>query len=427
MQDKILRITKDTLIVGIDVAKKDHWCRITDCRGIDLIKPFKINNNINGFEGLIRKIVECKEQNKLEKVIAGMEPSGHYWKALGWHLKLNENIDELVGVNPYHVKQSKELDDNSPTKNDKKDAQTIARLIRDGRFFDMYLPEDIYAELRLLTNTRSQYLKKEKRAKCELVAVLDEYFPEYEKVFKGLLGKTSIYILRHYPFPRDIIKLGIKKLTEEIQRASNGKEGVKRAQVLYKAAQSSVGVREGTQSAKLKIECLLDEIEFMQQKLAKIEKAMEEKMQETELSEYFQSIKGIGPIISAVFIGEIGDISRFNNWKQVRRLAGFNLAEQSSGQHKGKTKITKRGRPMLRNILYLAGVTSVNHNPEMRQLYYYLMNRSSNRLAKNQALVAVGLKVMRIMFYMAKNKEKYDPKKALGEVRKKQIKELLAA
>ncbi|MDK2920171.1 MAG: hypothetical protein PWQ37_2904 [Candidatus Petromonas sp.] len=427
MQDKILRITTTTLIVGIDVAKKDHWCRITDCRGIDLIKPFKINNNINGFEGLISKIVKCKEQNGLDKVIAGMEPSGHYWKALGWYLKLNENIDELVGVNPYHVKQSKELDDNSPTKNDKKDAQTIARLIRDGRFFDMYLPEDIYAELRLLTNTRSQYLKKEKRAKCALVAVLDEYFPEYEKVFKGLLGKTSIYILRNYPFPKDIIELGIENLAKKIQKASNGKEGIKRAESLYKAAQDSVGVREGTYSAKLKIECLLDEIEFMKQKLEKIEKAMEEKMKETELSEYFESMKGIGPIISAVFIGEIGDISRFNNWKQVRRLAGLNLAEQSSGQHKGKTKITKRGRPMLRNILYLAGVTTVNHNLEMKQLYYYLMNRPSKRLAKNQALVAVGLKVMRIMFYMAKNKERYDPKKALGDVRQNQIQELSVA
>ncbi|WP_276717022.1 IS110 family transposase [Caloranaerobacter azorensis] len=427
MQDKILRITPTTLIVGIDVAKKEHWCRITDYRGVDLVKPFKINNNINGFEGLIRKIITCKEKNKLNKVIAGMEPSGHYWKALGWYLKLNENIEELVGVNPYHVKQSKELDDNSPTKSDKKDAQVIARLIRDGRFFDMYLPEDIYAELRILTNTRSQYLKKEKSAKCALIAVLDEYFPEYEKVFKNLLGKTSIYMLKNYPFPKDIINLGLEKLAKKIYSASNGKEGIKRAKTLYDAALNSVGVREGIESARLKIECLLDEIEFIHKKLEKIEKAMEEKMKETELNEYFESMKGIGPIISAVFIGEIGDISRFDNWKQIRKLAGLNLSEQSSGQHKGKTKVTKRGRPMLRNILYLAGVTSVRHNPEMRQLYYYLMNRPSNRLAKNQALVAVGLKVMRIMFYMAKNKEKYNPKKALGEVRLKQIQKLLAA
>ena len=427
MQDKILRITTTTLIVGIDVAKEEHWCRITDCRGIDLIKPFKINNNINGFECLIKNVVKCKEENHLEKVIVGMEPSGHYWKALGWFLKLNENINELVGVNPYHVKQSKELDDNSPTKSDKKDALTIARLIRDGRFFYMYLPEDIYAELRVLTNTRSQYVKKEKSAKCALIAVLDEYFPEYEKVFKNLLGKTSVYLLRHYPLPKDIVNLGVEKLAKKIYTASNGKEGVKRAKTLYKAALSSVGVCEGSESAKFKIECLLDEIEFMQKKLKKIEKILEQRMAETELNDYFQSMKGIGPIISAVFIGEIGDISRFKNWKQVRKLAGLNLAEQSSGQYKSKTKITKRGRPMLRSILYLAAVTTVNHNPEMRQLYRYLLKRPENQLTKNQALIAVGLKVMRIMFHMAKNKEYYDPKKALGEVRMKQIQDLKVA
>ena len=150
-------------------------------------------------------------------------------------------------------------------------------------------------------------------------------------------------------------------------------------------------------------------------------------MADTELNEYFESMKGIGAVISAVFLGEIGDVSRFDNWKQVRRLAGLNLAEQSSGKHKGKTKITKRGRPMLRNILYLAGVTTVNHNSEMRQLYSYLLKRPSNQLKKNQALIAVGLKVMRIMFYMAKNKEKYDANKALGEARIKQIQELSAA
>lgn len=106
-------------------------------------------------------------------------------------------------------------------------------------------------------------------------------------------------------------------------------------------------MREGSESAKFKIECLLGEIEFMHEKLEKIEKLLEEKTSETELNDYFHSMKGIGPIIFAVFIGQIGDVSRFEGWKQVRKLAGLNLAEQSSGHHKGKTKITKRYRPML--------------------------------------------------------------------------------
>ena len=53
---KISRITQDTLIVGIDVAKRTHWIRMMDFRGIDLIKPFKINNTIDGIKMLEKKL-----------------------------------------------------------------------------------------------------------------------------------------------------------------------------------------------------------------------------------------------------------------------------------------------------------------------------------------------------------------------------------
>ena len=149
-------------------------------------------------------------------------------------------------------------------------------------------------------------------------------------------------------------------------------------------------------------------------------------MAKSELGGLLQSMDGIGVVISAAFLGEVGDVSRFDDWKQIRRLSGLNLVENSSGKHKGKTKISKRGRPYLRYMLYLAGRSCVINNVEMRQYYQYLRKRLKNPLNREQALVATGLKVMRVMFYMLKNNEKYDPAKALGEVRKLQIAELSA-
>jgi len=61
-------------------------------------------------------------------------------------------------------------------------------------------------------------------------------------------------------------------------------------------------------------------------------------------------------------------------------------------------------------------------SPEMRQYYHYLRRRPVNQLKHNQAILAVGLKLMRIMFHVVKNKELYNPDKALGEVRIQQIK-----
>ena len=61
-----------------------------------------------------------------------------------------------VLVNPHHVKKSKELDDNHPTKNDRKDPKVIAGLVREGRYMIPYLPDGVYADLRTASNIRFQ-------------------------------------------------------------------------------------------------------------------------------------------------------------------------------------------------------------------------------------------------------------------------------
>lgn len=421
MQEKIMRVTDKTIIVGVDVAKKEHWARITDYRGVDLSKPIKVLNNEEGFEKLMSRIEKIRLDKGCNQVMIGLEPSGHYWKPFGWYLKLHPSNPVLVGVNPYHTKQAKELDDNSPTKSDKKDALTIAHLVRDGRYFDVYLPEGAYAELRILCNERKRLQKQIHRANNVIVAMMDEYFPEYDEVWEKVTGPTSREVMKSTPFPFDILNAGEEKLTDLLRKASNGVEGKVRAAKLMEAAKRSIGVAEGWNSARVRLVSLIDEMEFYEKKLAIIEAEMTAIMDSLEMGELLQTMRGVGPIISAVFLGEVGDVSRFDNWKQVRKLAGMNLVEQSSGQHKGKTKISKRGRPYLRWILFIAGETGVLHNPEMRSYYRCLRERRQNPLTGYQALVAVGLKIMRILFHMAKNHVPYDPAKALGKVREQQI------
>ena len=422
--EKIKAITEKTLIIGVDIAKEEHWARITDSRGIEVMKPVKVNNSTSGFENLLEAVAKVKQKCEAEAVILGMEPSGHYWRAMGWYLKLHENAPVLVGVNPYHVKQSRELDDNSQTKSDKKDALTIAHLIKDGRYFDMYLPEGDYAELRVLNGERQRLMKQISRATNTIIAVMDEYFPELAGIWRDVTCATSLEVMKKAAFPAEILSTPKSELTAIIKEASKGTRGERLANELVKAAESSIGVREGERSAKNRLLRLIGELEYYQGLVADVEKELEAVMSKSALGEILQSMDGIGAIISAAFLGEVGDVSRFDDWKQIRRLAGMNLVENSSGQRKGKTTISKRGRPYLRYMLYMAGVSCRIHNAEMNQYYRYLRERPKNPLGKDQALVAVGLKVMRILFYMAKNQEKYDASKALGKLRVEQISSL---
>ena len=167
---KLEAINPNTLIVGVDIAKNIHWARFTNYRGIPLGKALKVSNNKAGFENILTTIKTVCKQNDLPKVILGPEPTGHYWKPLAHYL--TGQAIKVVLINPYHTKRAKELDDNSPTKNDKKDALTIARLIRDGRFSQLYLPQDIFAELRVLSNTRCSLMKRQNALKNTIRAVL---------------------------------------------------------------------------------------------------------------------------------------------------------------------------------------------------------------------------------------------------------------
>jgi transposase len=407
--------------VGIDVAKEIHWARITDHRGIDLVKAFKVHNSTEGFENLQSKIETLRNKHGCNHVIVGMEPSGHYWRALGWYLKLHDSKPDLVGVNPYHTKQAKEFSDNSQTKSDPKDALVIAHLIRNGNYFDTYLPEAEYAELRLLNTERQRLMKQISRANNTLIAMLDEFFPEYSSVWGNVTCLTSLELLRTYAFPSDILSAPRKTLLDDIRKASKCKEGEKLMMKMIQAATGSIGVKEGLRAARLRILNLIDDLLHFEQKKVALELEMEAVMNALQLGEILQSVPGVGPIISAAFLGEVGDISRFDNWKQVRSLAGLNLVENSSGQHKGKTKISKRGRPYLRHMLYLAGEVGCMHNSEMNGFYRYFRDRKNNPLNGHQAFVATGLKVMRILFHLAKTGQRYNPDKALGTVRQQQI------
>lgn len=311
-----------------------------------------------------------------------MEPTGHYWKKLAWFLK--EQGYTVVIVNTYHVKRRKEEEDNTPRKNDKKDAGIIADLVKDGKFLNLLLPTGIYADLRNLTVTRRQLKQQLNSALNRLCAILDEYFPEFEQIFKNLLGKASLWILKHCPFPSMILSKPVENLAEKLKEASNYRVGLKRAIKLYEAAKESIGAKEGLNGAQIKLKSCLDEIEFYNHQLENIQEAMIKILDKIGISRYLLSIPGIGVVTVASFLGETGDLARFEHWKQIQTLAGLKFTEQSSGEHKGQTKITKRGRPELRNILYQASLTLVAKNQNFKALYHHFLHRPQNPLKKSR-------------------------------------------
>ena len=153
--EKLSFVSDDMLILGCDVGSDTHYVRAIDTRGRELSKSaFPFSNTLEGFQGLMDWATKLAASNDKEQIILGLEPTGHYWFCLAtW---LIGNGISVVQVNPYAVKQTKEVEDNSQLKDDRKDPKLIANLVKDGNFGMPYLPEKLYADIRRLSMLRDQ-------------------------------------------------------------------------------------------------------------------------------------------------------------------------------------------------------------------------------------------------------------------------------
>ncbi len=414
---KITAITEKTLIVGIDVGSETHYARAFSWRGFEFSrKPLEFSNSEEGFETLKAWIEDLKKKRGLDKVIPGMEPTGHYWFNLGKFLQ--DNGMRPVHVNPHHVKKSKEMDDNDPSKNDRKDPKVIAGLVNEGRYFYPYIPDGIYAEIRVLSGLRVLAQSEITRLKNRIARWFSIYFPNYKDVYGNVGAISGLMILRAAPLPEDIVKLGVGGVNQIWRDAKLRGVEIKRARTLVEAAEHSVGSRDAQEAARIELQILLSDYDRQTKREAELMALINEKIREVPYIDKLLEIRGVGLKTVIGFVAEVGDIKRFDDPKQIQKLSGYAIVKNQSGKHKGESHISYRGRKRLRYVMYEAAVSVVSHSPEFRSIHQYYTTRDKNPLKKMQSMIAVACKLIRIFYVILKNGTKYDAAKMMGDIRR---------
>lgn len=418
---KISLIDDQTLIVGGDIGSAKHDFRAFDWRGREFSqKALEISNDEKGFEMVKSWILFHKEKQGLQKVIIGMEPTGHYWfNIAGW---LMEQGFTVVLVNPHHVKKSKELDDNLNRKTDRKDPKVIAGLVRDGRYGLPYIPTGVYAELRSMTRIRLTNTEEKTRTMNRIKRWFSMHFPEYPIIYQKLDAVGSLLLLEQVALPEDIISLGALKINEIWRKVKLRAVGINKANAIVSAARRTIGRTEDPEAARYEIKWLLMQLNLYLDEENKIEAKLEELSKQISNIDKVLEIKGPGLKTVATIVAEIGELDRFNDVKQIQKLAGLALVEDSSGKHEGQTKISKRGRKRLRYQLYQAGLLLVGHNKEFKELHAYYTTREENPLKKMQSLMAVACKYLRVIYAILTKGITYDPQRMLSDIKRISVK-----
>ena len=411
---KISQVTETTLIVGVDIGSETNFARAFNWRGQELSKKvFRFNNSQEGFQSFLAYINTYTTIASAQQIIVGCEPTGHYWFNLARYLEAN-NI-KLALVNPYHVKQIKELDDNSPKKTDLKDPKTIAKLVVDGRYSYPYLPEGIYADLREAVSSRERIVKELNAITNRIKRWLKIYFPEYLVVYKNFSAESGLTVLETVPLPQDIVQLGPEGVNQLWRDKKLRAVGMKRALTLVEAAHNSIGLPGGN-CARMEIQLLLEDFRTKQSQLEMITEVLEEETLSVPYADKLLAIKGVGLITVAGFLAEVGDVRRFDSPKQIQKLAGLEVKENSSGKHRGRSSISKRGRKRLRKILFQVMLPMIQNNAEFGEIYQYFTTRQKNPLKGKQAIIAAGCKLIRVFYAILKHGVDYDPGKLRADM-----------
>lgn len=385
---KIASITEKTLIVGIDVGSETHYARAFDWRNYEYSKkPFAFNNDEAGFAAFKAWMEDMAEKYGKEVVIPGMEPTGHYWLNLGAYLQ--EQGMKPVHVNPHHVKKSKELDVNNPNKNDRKDPKTILRI---------------------------QTQEEITRIKNRIARWFSIYFPEMKDVYKKPDAVSGMMVIKKAPLPCDIKELGVNGVNQVWRDAKLKGAGIKRARTLVSAAEHSIGSTEAPGSARIEIRNLLNDYEIYKNRMDDLMQEIETKLSEIPYIDKLMEINGIGLKTVSCFIAEVGDIRRFDNPKQLQKLAGYAIVADSSGKHNGESRISHRGRKRLRYALYEAAISVIGKNKEFREIHDYYRTRKQNPLKKMQSVIAIACKLIRIFYTILTKGVDYNGQKMLSDV-----------
>lgn len=349
------------IYVGIDVSKDKHDCHIFDSDGVVLKDDFSFANSRKGFDELKRILLECSNGD-LGKIKVGFEATGHYADSLATYLdSLTLNI---VRFNPLSVSKSKQAGTLRRTKTDKNDARYIASLLVSDSSTPYRKPVYHILTLKSLTRARFRLIKEVQPTKNVYRRLIHILFPEITDFFYNLYSPSVLSLLHSFPSAKQIAECNITKLSNLLKKSSRGRISEEKAKKLKESAKNSIGVYNPGFVFELKQ--VIERILFYEHQKADLEKEISRIME--ELDSPITTIPGIGTILGATIISEIGDISNFSTSSQLLAFAGAEPSCYQSGKYNAtSTPMVKHGSKQLRYALYLATTAAYINSPMFRE------------------------------------------------------------
>ncbi len=401
------------LYVGIDVSSKSNVVYFMLPDG-SKHSNFSVANSHDGSLQLVKRIFSAMTSYSLDTVLIGLEATSVYGDNLVYFLREDGTLarfnSKVHVLNPKQVSKFKEAYNDLP-KNDYIDSFVIADCLRFGRINkEVYIGDYRYKALQNLTRARYFAVSNLIKEKLRFMNILFKKYSTMtqEKVFSDTFSTTALAVYDEFESAEALADMDLHKLTAFIMEKGKNRfpnpDAV--AKAIQKAARSSYRLpKTVNDSVNQVLSISITSIKALEAQIKEFDKAIAAQME--LLPNVLISIPGIGPVLSAGIMAEIGDINRFPSQSQLAKYAGLAWKQHQSGDFEAQTtRLINSGNRFLKYYLCEAAFSLVRCDKEYSD-FYHLKYKEVNRFQHKRALALTARKFVRLVFRLLKDNRLY--------------------
>ena len=401
------------LFAGIDVSLENNQLCLMDGNGNSIGKTLSFTNNLPGTLAMVEHINGILKGNEFEKLTIGMEATALYWFPLFNFLSSKATfVETQAQVLPLNPKVISNFRNSYPDmdKTDAKDSFVIADRLRFGRIPKGQIPNVDFLALQRLTRFRYHLVQCASQLKNYAKSFLFLTFSEWnrDKPFSNLFGATPSKLLKKFHSAHELADVSTEDLKELLVKFSKGhfKDVDAKTEEVKQSAKDSFPIpKELAEQVHLLLKQTLQQLELLDKHIYRLDKKISKKLK--IFNNVLESIPGIGPVLAAGILAEVGDISRFPGQAQLAKYAGLTWRKNQSGNFSGDvTPLTKTGNSFLRYYLIQAAQCMLKYNAEYRE-YYNRKFKESTRHAHKRALSLTARKLVRLVYALLSRNQLY--------------------
>ena len=394
-------------VLSVDVAKGKSMFMLMNSEGEIFIDSIELKHNLENFNKLKKQV----ETFEISDLTVFMESTGIYHLPVERYFK--ENGFNTLVINSLTTKNN--YDTIRKTKTDKKDCFRLAKLffVNEVEYHDLS-KKDLYANLKAMTRQYFYLTQVNVSCKNRYKRLINICFPELETIFKSsrIYEETALNFIKVFPHAEIVKEKRIDALYNNLYK-TNSRHDYYYKRLAHEIKEIASNSYPGIDKAHSDVQNLSNIAEMLQNNIKNINELKERMIETAKQSPYFKIINsfyGIGEVLTAELLGELGDITRFDNHKQLIAFCGLDPTIIQSGKSINvHGAISKRGDKYARWILFNISqmVVKLGHQYPEHPVYNYYLKKKAEGKHYYESLTACSTKILRMLYSMCKNNKQF--------------------